>query len=299
MRLTSMVQPTLVISLLTMFPSVEAVAQPRVLKGDVQSTAANGPLSRGSIEALAARSGVTWIGYAVPAVAGEHRMCCWNTASAAGSCCQACRLESPGATTFGQSSGPGIARLEAAATLHVLYRVVDGRVERIRMFSEECALDAGGLTIRWLTGVNGTDSAALLATFLSATEPRNVVDGALGALAMHQEAAALERLLAAARQGPTTHIRGQALFWLSQRAGDRAVGAISEAIARDPETEVQTRAVFALSQLPKNEGVPLLIQVARNNGNPAVKKQAIFWLGQSRDPRALQFFEEILFKPSR
>jgi hypothetical protein len=48
--------------------------------------------------------------------------------------------------------------------------------------------------------------------------------------------------------------------------------------------------------LPRSEGVPLLIQVARTNTNPAVRKQAMFWLGQSRDPRALQFFQEILFK---
>jgi hypothetical protein len=57
---------------------------------------------------------------------------------------------------------------------------------------------------------------------------------------------------------------------------------------------VKKRAVFALSQLPKDEGVPLLLQVARTHTNPAVKKQAIFWLGQSKDPRALEFFAEIL-----
>ena len=36
------------------------------------------------------------------------------------------------------------------------------------------------------------------------------------------------------------------------------------------------------------------IDVARKNPNPAVKKQAIFWLGQSRDPRAIDFFAAIL-----
>ena len=113
---------------------------------------------------------------------------------------------------------------------------------------------------------------------------------------MHREPAALEHLLTTARDGATTHLRGQALFWLSQRAGDKAVGAITDAIARDPETDVKKRAVFALSQLPKDEGVPLLIQVARTNANPAVRKQAMFWLGQTKDPRALKFFEEILFK---
>jgi HEAT repeat protein len=59
---------------------------------------------------------------------------------------------------------------------------------------------------------------------------------------------------------------------------------------------VKKRAVFALSQLPKDEGVPLLIQVAKTNTNPVVRKQAMFWLGQSHDPRALQFFEQVLAK---
>jgi hypothetical protein len=38
------------------------------------------------------------------------------------------------------------------------------------------------------------------------------------------------------------------------------------------------------------------MDVARNNRNPEVRKQAMFWLGQSKDPRAVQFFEDILLK---
>ena len=69
---------------------------------------------------------------------------------------------------------------------------------------------------------------------------------------------------------------------------------ITSAIENDPDIEVKKKAVFALSQMPKDEGVPKLIEVAQNNRNPAVRKQAMFWLGQSNDPRALQFFEKVL-----
>ena len=62
----------------------------------------------------------------------------------------------------------------------------------------------------------------------------------------------------------------------------------------DPEIEVKRRAVFALSQLPTGEGVPMLIDLARNHRLPEVRRQAMFWLGQSRDPRAVDFFEQIL-----
>jgi HEAT repeat protein len=90
------------------------------------------------------------------------------------------------------------------------------------------------------------------------------------------------------------HVRGQALFWLAQKAGKKAEGAITGAIENDPDTDVKKKAVFALSQMPKDEGVPKLIQVAQTNRNPAVRKQAMFWLRQSNDPRALEFFEKVL-----
>jgi hypothetical protein len=34
--------------------------------------------------------------------------------------------------------------------------------------------------------------------------------------------------------------------------------------------------------------------VAKANRNPEVRKQAMFWLGQSKDPRAIRFFEMVL-----
>jgi HEAT repeat protein len=105
---------------------------------------------------------------------------------------------------------------------------------------------------------------------------------------------ATDDLIRMAHDDESRHVRGQALFWLAQKAGHRAAGTITDAIENDPDTSTKRSAVFALSQLPKDEGVPLLIQVARTNKNPAVRKQAIFWLGQSGDPRALAFFEQVL-----
>ena len=61
-------------------------------------------------------------------------------------------------------------------------------------------------------------------------------------------------------------------------------------------THVQSQVSGPVSQLPKEDGVPRLIDVARSNRTPEVRKQAIFWLGQSHDPRAVKFFEEILLK---
>jgi HEAT repeat protein len=129
---------------------------------------------------------------------------------------------------------------------------------------------------------------------MAPTQPRKLNDSAVTVIALTKGDQPLNELLTLARDGSTSQVKGNALFWLAQRAGMKAVGSITAAIENDPDTKVKERAVFALSQLPKDEGVPLLIQQARSNKNPVVRKQAMFWLGQSKDPRAVKFFEEIL-----
>ena len=102
-----------------------------------------------------------------------------------------------------------------------------------------------------------------------------------------------EDLIPIAKNDASSHLRGQALFWLAQKAAKQAGPTIRGALDSDPGLKVKDKAVFALSQL-REEGVPLLIDVARNNRSPEIRKKAIFWLGQSKDPRALKFFEELL-----
>lgn len=149
-------------------------------------------------------------------------------------------------------------------------------------------------TAFWLGAARGKRGYELLRRMLKDDPSQHVRDKVVFALYVSKEPEAADALIAAARSDSSSHVRGQALFWLAQKAGKKAQEAITNAIENDPETDVKRRAVFALSQLPHSDGVPLLIQVARTNRNPAVRKQAMFWLGQSNDPRALEFFEEVL-----
>jgi HEAT repeat protein len=271
-----------------------AAQQPRVTNGRIVTQPSAAGLDRSFRALVAAQSDPAWIGYAVPAAKDMGNNCCVD-----GSSWGRCGLE-PGnrnqTTVQQQSRGP--VQLEGAGTLVVLYRVEEKAVAKIRSYSLDCELDAGGRTILWYDGVKPSDSVELLSTFVSRNTNRNdrLSSSALAAVALHGDAAATPALIRFARQDPSTKVRGDALFWLAQKAGEKAVGEITSAIDQDPDTEVKRRAVFALSQLPKDEGVPLLINVARTNKNPAVRKQAMFWLGQSRDPRALEFFAEILGK---
>lgn len=186
-------------------------------------------------------------------------------------------------------------RLEPADTLFVFLRVANRGIERVRMFNDGCPIDAGNRPVTWLRNVEPADSLTLLAGLAADRAAGNRVSkGALAALAQHAGPRAVQPLVRLARQSPDPTLRGEALFWLAQRAGREAGAAITDAVANDPETDVKKRAVFALSQLPVDEGVPKLIDVARTHRNPAIRKQAMFWLGQSKDPRALAFFEEVL-----
>lgn len=105
---------------------------------------------------------------------------------------------------------------------------------------------------------------------------------------------AIDELIRMAKEDSSNKVRSQAMFWLAQKAGVKAVSFLSAAAQNDPEVEVKKKAVFALSQLPHEEGVPQLIHVAETNPDREVRKQAIFWLGQSGDPRALKYLEDVL-----
>jgi len=218
----------------------------------------------------------TWIGYTQPLIDGNHEMCdYWNNG-----------------VRYSSSTDP--IRLEPADFFFVMFRIENKQITRIRSYSANCPLDAGGKAVHWFNNVAVNDSVNYLKTFIGAGATRRLMDSAVTAIALTEGPQPLNELLTLARDGRTSNVKGSALFWLAQRAGQKAVGTITAAIENDPDTEVKKKAVFALSQLPKDEGVPLLIQQARTNKNPVVRKQAMFWLGQSKDPRALKFFEEIL-----
>jgi hypothetical protein len=148
----------------------------------------------------------------------------------------------------------------------------------------------------WLGASRGARGVAILKQILASDPSDQVRDKAVFALSISKQPEALEYLIHAANTDPSAHVRSQALFWLAQKAGKRAAETITNAIQNDPDTEVKKKAVFALSQLPKDEGIPKLIEVAKMQNNPEVRKQAFFWLGQSHDPRALAFIEQVLTK---
>lgn len=226
--------------------------------------------------------GPTWFGYAVTGM--RHNDQHW---------CNECQLEQSSNTSAVRASSTHRIALEGTDVLAILFRVENNSIGRIRVNSIDCPLDAGGRPFVWISGVPAAASLSLL-EHLATGSADHLQDAATFAISQHENPAAITLLERLASPPQPTHTRGQAIFWLAQRAGEKAASFITNTIRNDPDTEVKTKAVFALSQLPRDEGVPRLIEVARSNNNREVRKQAFFWLGQSQDPRALAFIEQIL-----
>jgi hypothetical protein len=334
-------------------------AQPRLQNAKVENRAVAGPLDAAFRGIVNGQTSPAWIAYAVPQIPGDRTMCCFNSVN--GIEWQGCSLEPNRANvTFGPSGGT--VHLEGAAEFYVFLRVEDKKVAKIRSFSIDCNIDAGGLPVYWLTGVNAAQSIALLESMVPAgdgREVRSMANAAMSAIAMTRDPAAdgaLDKLTAVsfpeetrrqavfwlgnargahgfdsvmrvlrtdpsdrvrehavfaltqskepgaipavvgmAHDDSNPRVRGQALFWLAQTASRQiSESAIRQAIDQDPETQVKRKAVQSLMQMKNGDGVPLLIEIAKTNKNAVVRKEAMSQLGNSKDPRAIKFFEDVL-----
>jgi hypothetical protein len=151
----------------------------------------------------------------------------------------------------------------------------------------------------WLGQSRGAQGVAVLKRMLANDPSPKVREQVVFALSQSKEPGALAIVIDTAKNDKTPQVRSKALFWLAQKAADKQTeNVIMNATRNDPELSVKEQAVFALKQLPGDQGIPLLIDVAKNNPDPAVRKKAMFWLGQSKDPRATDFFAAVL-NPTR
>jgi hypothetical protein len=334
-----------------------AAALPQIENAKVERASAAAGLEK-AVAAIASRNQVAWVGYEVPAVDEVGVICCGGSYNDKSSgCCGKCALES--GNHFINHGEMECAQPGGSDTVLVFLRASEGRVHKVRAFTPNCSIDAGGTAVHMLDAVKPEESVAFLKSLAmrAPSEERKLASSAIMAMAMHatptadraladliasperkvrkdaafwagtqrgqagyeilktalarekddgvrkdfvfplaqnRAAAALDELIRLARTDASSSVRGEAIFWLGQKASRKASEAITDAIENDPETQVKKKAVFALSNLPHDEGVPLLIKLARTHPNPVVRKQAMFWLGQSKDARALEFFEQVL-----
>jgi hypothetical protein len=260
------------LAVLVLTAAVPLAAQSPVVNAVVEKRTPSADFAR-DVQTIAARATPAWIGYRVPI---QRR----SDVSMQGVewCCGRCRLAPP-------------------TDLVVLARVQGGAVLELRPIAVDCDIDAGGMPLFWFDGMSADASVTWLSTLVAQPgegRPR-VAEGAMSAIAQHAGSGA-SRALVQFAQTATPARRGRALFWLAQRAADQALPTIEAALTKDPDTEVKKQAVFALSRFPNDEGIPKLMEVARSHANPEVRRHAMVVLGQSKDPRVVDFFAQILLR---
>jgi HEAT repeat protein len=113
-------------------------------------------------------------------------------------------------------------------------------------------------------------------------------------LTLSKDPEALNELIRMAHEDASPQVRKQAQFWMATKGGKKVSEDLRTLGTNDPNEQIRKSAVFALSRLPGDEAAVQLIAVADSSKDPLVRRQAIFWLGQSNDPRALEYLTKLL-----
>ncbi len=253
--------------------------QPTVQNARMETRAVSGGLESTMRGILAAQSAPAWVGYAVPMVAGEHQMCCWNNNVKCG-----CSLEEHhGVTVNGNQT---TVKLEGPRDLVVLFRMESHQIGKIRTFTPDCGLDAGGLPFIWLTGVAAPESIRyLVALAKSNTAEKRKAEGAVAAMAMHADPSADAALEEMEAPSQPEEVRKQAIFWLGNARGHRGFEIVSRVVREDPSDKIREHAIFALTQNKDPKALEVIASVAHNDKSGHVRGQALFWLAQQAEKK--------------
>jgi HEAT repeat protein len=270
--------------------SVQASEGPRIANAKLETRAVGTSLDATFHEIAASAEKPEWVGYQVEQVAGERGVCCDNNWSDGN--CGTCPLERENGGTSGTTHADGSVKLEGARQLLVLYRLEAKQVVKIRVASEDCTLDAGGLPFVWLTGVKASESVAVLATFVRSSNfedhgDHGIGHGALTAIALHADASADRALESFVTPEQREGLRRQAAFWMGAARGKAGLAALQRMAKTDPSSDVRAHVTFALSVSHEAGAVDEMIRMAHDDSSSHVRGQALFWLAQKAGKKAV------------
>jgi HEAT repeat protein len=146
----------------------------------------------------------------------------------------------------------------------------------------------------WLANQRGHDGFAAIQRLAREDSDPKFREKLAFDLTLSKDPEALNELIRMAHEDSAPQVRKQAQFWMATKGGKRVTEDLRTLATDDPNDQIRKSAVFALSRLPGEEAATQLIAVADSSKDPTVRRQAIFWLGQSNDPRALEYLTKLL-----
>jgi len=267
---------------------------PRVENAQAETRAVAGTLDATFRGTLAQAEKPEWVGYSVDQISDDRSMCCGNWNDGEG--CGTCRLERDHNWLSGSKNAnnqtSGSVKLEGSRRLVVLFRLEAKQVDRIRVASEDCTLDAGGLPFLWLTGVKPSESVALLTTYVQGTEferheHHNIGQGALTAIALHADPSADRAMESFVNPNQREELRRQAAFWMGAARGKEGLNTLQRMAKDDPSSDVRAHVAFALSVSHEPGALEEMIRMAHDDSSSHVRGQALFWLAQKAGKKAV------------
>jgi hypothetical protein len=234
---------------------------PQVENAKFETRPLNGSLAS-QIKSFGA--GPFWTAWSEPIIPGQHGpgqpndMCRW-----------------------GDNDGDGHAanapvRLEGPTALVVLVRIENSQVDRMRVSSPDCSLDAGGLPFYWITSVPAAESVNWLRSEVGGAQ----MESAILAVSLHAGPAAERALDDFIAPSQPERVRERTAFWLGTSRGAHGVDVLKRMLATDPSARVREQAVFGLSVSRDPAALTTLIDAAKNNNDAGVRSKAVFWLAQ-------------------
>lgn len=231
-----------------------------------------------------------WLAYSVPAASNERQVCCSDGNWRGDGGCGSCRLEESGRGNNINLRGDKV-ELEGPRRLLILLRADARKIGKIRVVSEDCTVDAGGLQIIWLPSVNPAESVKYLERFVAAEEFEEhghdrLSRGALTAIALTGDPSADQAIAIFTAADKPEGLRKEAAFWAGEARGAAGFTLLKHMAKDDPNSEVRAHVTFALSISRENGAVDEMIRMAHEDTSTHVRGQALFWLAQKAGKKA-------------
>jgi hypothetical protein len=273
----------------TFSTEAQTTGAPKTENAKVEQKAVTGSLALTVDSWAKAADSAQWLAYSVPAVSSDRQVCCGN-GDWRGESCGRCRLE-------GSAHGNDInlrsdkVELEGPRRILVLFRAENRKIGKIRILSEDCTIDAGGLQLAWLAGVNPAESVRLLERFVNSKEldehgGERLSRGALTAIALHGDPAADRAIASFTAPDKSEGMRKEAAFWAGEARGAAGLAILKRMAKEDPSSEVRAHVTFALSTSREDSALDEMIRMAHEDQSSHVRGQALFWLAQKAGNKA-------------
>jgi hypothetical protein len=260
-------------SLVVILCTLSLGAQPRILNAKLEKRVLSGALDAEVANLRTRAAQPIWIGWSVPSVSRDVQSCCWQSHD--NWTWRGCELENTrGQSTPKTNSGP--VPLEPARSIHVLLRLENGQPDKLRTFSADCELDAVDTAFVWLDSVSPAASIALLSRYLNQADSDHIGRGALNAIALHNDPAAIPILDKFTAPGQPEKLRREAIRAYASLRGTAGFDAAQRVLRSAEEApSIRESALRGLAGNRDSRVLPYLMDMARKDADPKLRGTAL------------------------